>query len=255
MSPTQHPLFPFVSLFFNKTGPKILRAHCILCGEKKEQSPIYNPPEYSRAQSVVPRCFTSKTTLPSNALAIPQASAFFYIILPHPQSAIPLINCSAKSTGHPATSAHVHKKSAPSADKPFTPIYPPFIAAKVYGAETGGRPLTASLSGAEEVPGPGDADGFGGALITLNQGQGMVCWELSVSGIDTPTAAHIHQGELGVSSSVVVTLSAPEDGSSFGCASVDAELIKEIRQDPAGFYVNVHNSEFPVGALRGQLGK
>ena len=164
--------------------------------------------------------------------------------------------CGDKSESASATgNANKHTASADAARTDGSFLNPPFIAAKVYGAETGGRPFTASLSGAEEIPDPGDADGFGGAFITLNQGQGMVCWELSVSGIVTSTAAHIHQGELGVSGPVVVTLSAPEDGSSSGCASVDAELIKEIRQDPAGFYVNIPNSEFPAGALRGQLGK
>jgi len=52
---------------------------------------------------------------------------------------------------------------------------------------------------------------------------------------------------------VVVTLTAPASGTSSGCVSADSELIKEIRQSPAEFYVNVHNSEFTGGAVRGQL--
>ena len=36
--------------------------------------------------------------------------------------------------------------------------------------EQGGRRLTATLAGAAEVPGPGDPDGAGTAVITLNQG-------------------------------------------------------------------------------------
>ena len=51
--------------------------------------------------------------------------------------------------------------------------------AKIGEADTGGRPLTASLTGAAEVPGPGDPDGTGTALITLNQGQNEVCFELT----------------------------------------------------------------------------
>jgi hypothetical protein len=54
---------------------------------------------------------------------------------------------------------------------------------------------------------------------------------------------------------VVVPLSPPTNGSSSGCASVDPDLIKEIRQNPKAFYVNVHNADYPAGALRGQLGK
>jgi hypothetical protein len=43
------------------------------------------------------------------------------------------------------------------------------VAAPAYGQ---GRPFSTMLTGAAEVPGPGDADASGGAFITLNQGQG-----------------------------------------------------------------------------------
>jgi hypothetical protein len=32
-------------------------------------------------------------------------------------------------------------------------------------------------------------------------------------------------------------------------------LAKDILKDPADYYVNVHNAEYPAGALRGQLSK
>ena len=121
--------------------------------------------------------------------------------------------------------------------------------------EQGGRRLTATLTGAAEVPGPGDADGAGTAVVTLNQGQNEVCFELSVSNIAPATAAHIHAGAAGAAGDVVVTLTPPKDGSSKGCVSTTAEVIKNIRQNAANFYVNVHNAEFPDGAVRGQLSK
>lgn len=31
------------------------------------------------------------------------------------------------------------------------------------------------------------------------------------------------------------------------------ELVRDILANPAGFYVNVHNAEFPNGTVRGQL--
>jgi hypothetical protein len=124
--------------------------------------------------------------------------------------------------------------------------------------QVGGRPFHTDLSGANEVPGPGDPDGNGHAVIILNQGQGLVCFELSVSNILLPaSAAHIHVGGEDVAGPVVVGLSpAPdESGSSQGCVEADAQLIKTIRQNPEEYYVNVHNADFPAGAVRGQLSK
>lgn len=125
-------------------------------------------------------------------------------------------------------------------------------------AFAGGRPLTADLTGAAEVPGPGDPDGSGTAHVTLNQGAGEVCFEISVSGIVLPAiGAHIHVGAADEAGGVVVALTAPDaTGSSSGCVSgVDRDLIKAIRQNPEAYYVNVHSVEYPPGAVRGQLSK
>jgi hypothetical protein len=123
-------------------------------------------------------------------------------------------------------------------------------------AQAGGQPFTTMLTGAAEVPGPGDPDGSGTAVITINRGLGEVCWRIAVSGITLPaTAAHIHEAPVGVEGDVVVTLSPPNAaGVSSGCTAVSRELAKEIAKDPAAYYVNVHNVPFPAGAARGQLG-
>jgi len=120
----------------------------------------------------------------------------------------------------------------------------------------GGRPLTAQLTGDAEVPGPGDPDGSGTARITLNQGQRQVCFDLEVFDIAPASASHIHRGEAGVAGPVVVTLGPPTSGASSGCViGVNRALIRQIRRSPEQFYVNVHNADFPPGALRGQLSK
>jgi len=147
------------------------------------------------------------------------------------------------------------KSCGPSGWEESSASVSPSLSSKVFGAEVGGRPLSIMLSGAEEVPGPGDEGGSGSAFLTFNPGQGLVCWELTAADIMTPTAAHIHEAAAGFAGPVVVTLSPPEDGSSSGCTSIDSILIKEIIQDPSGYYINIHNSEYPAGALRGQLSK
>lgn len=119
----------------------------------------------------------------------------------------------------------------------------------------GGRKLTTTMTGAAEVPGPGDTDGTGTAKIIVNHGQARVCYALAVSNIAPATAAHVHRGAVGVAGPVVVPLGAPTDGDSDGCVDVDKALAKEILKYPARFYVNVHNADFPLGAVRGQLAK
>ncbi len=122
----------------------------------------------------------------------------------------------------------------------------------------GGRPFVVPLTGAAERPGPGDPDGTGTAWLTLNHGQGEVCWTIVVADITLPAAAaHIHIAPPTAPGPVVVPLSAPgADGTTSGClGGVDQELIKAIQQNPSAYYVNVHTSDFPGGAVRGQLSK
>lgn len=115
--------------------------------------------------------------------------------------------------------------------------------------------LGAVLSGANAVPGPGDPDGRGVALILLAPARGQVCFQINVVNITLPAmGAHIHQGAAGVSGPIVVTLAPPAvTGMSRGCASASASTIDAIETNPRGYYVNVHNMDFPVSAVRGQL--
>ena len=114
---------------------------------------------------------------------------------------------------------------------------------------------TAKLTGATEVPGPGDTKGSGTVQVTLNPDKGEVCYDLMVADMQEATAAHIHEGAVGKAGPVKVPLEAPKTGSAKGCKSADAALIKAIMQNPADYYVNVHNAAFPSGAIRGQLSK
>ena len=125
-------------------------------------------------------------------------------------------------------------------------------------------PLVARLLGANEVP-PADPDGLGGAAITFDildpndpVAGAQACWDLSYSNLTgIPIAAHIHRGIAGVVGPVVVPAGASFTGlqanSSTGCVDMDPALATEITTTPSNFYVNVHTSDFPGGAIRGQL--
>jgi len=118
----------------------------------------------------------------------------------------------------------------------------------------------ANLNGAKEVPGPGDPDGKGKARVNLHAAKGKVCFRLSWQDIGAPNAAHIHEGGSDVAGPVVVGLFVSESplpdtiSEVKGCVEdVDSELVADIVRHPRDYYVNIHNPEFPAGAIRGQL--
>jgi hypothetical protein len=124
-----------------------------------------------------------------------------------------------------------------------------------------GRPFTTTLTGAAEVPGPGDPDASGVASLRLNQGAGTVCFDVSWENVDGVVfASHIHEAPAGVAGAIVVPLFegsfAGTDAVSGCITGVDTGLIKDIRQNPGEYYVNVHSlPDFGPGAIRGQLSK
>jgi hypothetical protein len=130
-----------------------------------------------------------------------------------------------------------------------------FLAAVVPAAAVeAGVPFTVELIGAAEVPGPGDPDGSGTATLTINPGLGQVCYTIEVAGVAPLTGAHIHEAPSTGSGDVVVGLPVPVGSlGGTGCVAVSRELAVDIITNPSEYYVNVHNAEFPRGALRGQL--
>lgn len=141
------------------------------------------------------------------------------------------------------------------------------------GAEgTGGRPFRLELSGSNEfnaagapINPHGDAD-RGSVVLTLNQGQERICWQFGeitlTAGEALPRVAHIHEAPAGFGGPVVVdlfgTASTPPPPSSYPtgttCVHADAGDIKDIRQNPESYYINLHNLEHPGGVMRAQLG-
>lgn len=112
--------------------------------------------------------------------------------------------------------------------------------------------LAASLSGAGEVGQAGDADGAGFAGVAFMGGEAH--YFIAVSDIAAPTAAHIHVGAAGENGGVVLDFQAAfSGGMASGAVAVDPDLMRRVLADPAGYYVNVHNADFPAGAVRGQL--
>ena len=130
------------------------------------------------------------------------------------------------------------------------------------GAAHGGALTDGTFDGRAEVASTatnksivGDPNGRGEAYVFSTGGR-VICYVIEVSKIGPATAAHIHDAAAGANGPVVVSLSPPTNGSSAGCVDTgNAVLAADITlNDPSGYYVNVHNAEFPGGAVRAQLG-
>ena len=134
----------------------------------------------------------------------------------------------------------------------------------VASASDGSVTLTADLTGAQEVP-PADPDGSGKAKLEINAEAGTVCFDIKIEATGTPNRAHIHIGAAGVNGGIVVPLfelrEVPTDprndeiemGRIGECVTGDPAVLAAVVANPAGYYVNLHNSRFPAGAIRCQL--
>jgi hypothetical protein len=134
------------------------------------------------------------------------------------------------------------------------------VGAGAQGSGGGGsKALFAVLTGKKEVSatgekGVGDANGRGtfSGMFDGNE----LCYGVTVKNIQDPIAAHIHVGRRNVAGPVVVPLTHPtsgDPGASSDCVEVEAALARKIQKNPHKYYVNVHTSDFPGGAVRGQL--
>jgi hypothetical protein len=136
----------------------------------------------------------------------------------------------------------------------------------VHTAEFPGGAIRGQLAGTSQstfgwivainLVGSTEPNAKGTATVRIRQPANQVCYRLTAENITLPaTAAHIHRGASTANGPVVVPFTAPgANGTSDGCTTADAALINDIIANPAGFYVNVHTTQHPAGAMRAQLG-
>jgi len=119
------------------------------------------------------------------------------------------------------------------------------------------QPVIGLMDGMQEVTTAGDPDGRGVGFVGL-AGK-TVRYAFTWSAIAPPTAGHIHVGDVAQSGPVVVPFFAAPTGlpaalnGVSGEVEADAMLVRKIRNSPSRYYVNLHNAEFPAGAIRGQM--
>ena len=96
----------------------------------------------------------------------------------------------------------------------------------------------------------GDPDGSGHADLRLNRSRHKVCADVTWQNIAAPDSAHIHRRS---DTSIVLDISSAVTGGSHCVSGVSGRLIDRLLAHPRRYYVNVHNSEHPAGAIQGTL--
>lgn len=117
-------------------------------------------------------------------------------------------------------------------------------------------PLTASLTGTEIVGDTVARTGSAKAELSLMQATKEVCYNITLTELQNPTAAHIHKAAKGENGPSVLTFQIRTDTAvTKACAKAEDALFTDIVANPANYYVQVHTAQFPRGAIRGQLTK
>jgi hypothetical protein len=190
----------------------------------------------------------------------------------------------------PAVAAHIHHGDAGAAGPVVVPLTTPNAAgasrgcataarsvvkailadpgsfyANVHTAEFPGGAIRGQLTGTStaafgtvfslDLKGTSEPNATGTAVIRILKDTSTVCYRLHAANVTLPTvAAHIHRGAAGTNGPVVVPFTAPAaDGNSSGCIASTPAIVDDILANPAGYYVNVHTTEHPAGAIRSQL--
>ncbi|MEA2165102.1 MAG: trimeric autotransporter adhesin [Thermoanaerobaculia bacterium] len=120
-----------------------------------------------------------------------------------------------------------------------------------------GQTLGAVLTGSQEVP-PTTTPGFGNATVTFDSTRANITVTITAANLGAAiNNFHIHKQVAGVAGAVVVDLIGQggvfTNGTMTVTTPISATTAQEMLQNPANFYVNVHTTQFPGGAIRGQL--
>jgi hypothetical protein len=104
-----------------------------------------------------------------------------------------------------------------------------------------------------QEPAGGEAGGHGFFSYTIEGTK--FCWTLSWRGIAAPSDGHVHFAPRGIAGPIVIDLDTDDVGGPdvSGCRVITTGLAAAITSDPGAYYVNLHNTGFQAGAIRGQL--
>ena len=138
----------------------------------------------------------------------------------------------------------------------FAVILSSMLLGSVAPATAADAHLYAIMTGAAERPGPGDPDGIGRSVITINDATNQLCVAHQFANVTTPTSGfHIHEAPPTDPGPIRVPFSNPQTNQFYECVTVPNEaLLDDIAANPHKYYINLHTLPgFGPGAIRGQL--
>lgn len=116
----------------------------------------------------------------------------------------------------------------------------------------------ATLTIGQDIPAPtppAAANAIAGTMtVTLDTATNAISGTLTVTGdIARITAAHIHDGDVGVAGGIIIPLQNNGGGVLAVPAGSTLTTAQALRFEAGGYYVNVHTALNPGGEIRGQL--
>lgn len=110
-------------------------------------------------------------------------------------------------------------------------------------------------------PNKGDLDATGIGTLTLDNVAGTATFSITLSNINVPLGGfHVHRAPATTNGPIVLDFGSAEsfrvgDLLSGTVSNLSTATITEVFGNPANFYFNLHNPQFPGGAVRDQLGE
>ena len=126
----------------------------------------------------------------------------------------------------------------------------PIPAGEIYKVPLSGQ---AEINFAHPSGGTGDPDGLGAVTLAIYPTKRQVCFDFSLSNVATPIMAHIRQAPELRNGPPIVSLFTGPGSDLDGCAPANTRQLAHMISDPTLYYVSVATTEYPDGALRGQL--
>jgi CHRD domain len=115
--------------------------------------------------------------------------------------------------------------------------------------------LQSQMSGDQVVQQTGgDPDGSGVATVLVDARDGVACFDVQTTNVDTPITGHIYSGSAGaIGLRQVLLFENRQEASVSGCVPAGRKTLREIGRNPERYNLTVSNDGFPAGAIRGQL--